>query len=731
MRREYSVAEGEVVRNPETGISYRLLFLNRDEAIVFNVEAPVAPKSIPPARRNKKDKPAESASINPILKPALPELMPLHILIHWPKEPWAVTIRNPESFTEAEKQFHSRASAVVELLHRDEPRIYHPKSRAALIALAVEKFKLSQRTIWKYLRSYWRAGKDIGALNSDLSNCGALGKLRTPNTAKRGRPRSQWLQGKIGPGINVQASDQQDIKKAVNWFRGNTEKTLETAYLWMLDAHYSGAYKRPDGTEAWGVDSRAAMTFEQFEYHSSRYFNAIDKERREAEKNKGGKKPRDRSLGTQTALVEVGTIAEVDALHTNISLVSCDRHFVIGGLVVFIVIDYVSSLIMGFSVGWDGEPYESCADALVKCVTDKVEWCAQYDISIEHDAWPAQHWPQHFHTDRGSAFMSAMADRIVEVMRPNPFANTPPMSPESKGAVENTVKLIKNVFMKMYPGTWIGKVGSQKRGVRSPHKDATKTRDEFIRAFMKVVLDVNQKVRRTATQPQRVSRGVPNSPVAIYNDALQTHRHRLRRIDPLRLEADLMTRMDATVSDEGIYLGNELYYLPDDSRHYHSAWFKKMAQDKSKVKLALNRETVDIAFLCRLGKEDGFIPCSLSPRSTQFTGMSLHEVKMTRTRQNELNTVERRNNLPQRVELIASMQRDATDAQAKTREALGYIPNSERDISNRREHSREERALERQKLEEGLRLRHGGMPPQARPQETNTEEQFDYPDLDD
>ncbi len=718
------------MRNPESGIRYRILFLKRDEAIVFDVDAPVGPKSIPPARRKESHKRGRTDSDNPRVKPAVPESRPLGVLVQWPKESWPVAIRDRDGLTDAEQKFYDRASAVVEFLHQDEPSIYYPKERAALIRAAIDKFHLTQRTIRKYLRSYWRAGKDTQALTSDLSNCGAAGKLRVPNSAKRGRPRSQWLQDRIGPGTNVQASDQHNIKKAAEWYRGNVKNTLEDAYLWMLGAYYSNSFANDDGTAAWGADPRVTINFQQFEYHCARYLNPFDNERRKAEKSRGSKKPRDRHVGAQTAALEVGTVAEIDALHTNISLVSSDRNFVIGGLVVFIVIEYVSALIIGFSVGWDGEPYESCADALVKCVTDKVEWCAQYGIGIEADEWPARHCPQHFHTDRGSAFMSQMADRIVEVMRPNRFTNTPPMSPESKGGVENTVRLVKNVFMAMYPGTWIGKVGSQNRGVPSPHKDAALTRNDFIRAFMNVVLDVNQKVRQTATSPQRVARGVPNSPVAIYNDALRTHRHRLRRLAPVRLEADLMTRMNASVSDEGIYLGYELYYLPDDVRHYQSAWFKKMAQDKTKVKLALNRETVDVAFLCRGGKEEGFISCSLSPRSAQFRGMSLREVQMNRTRQNELNTLEKHNRLSDRTERRASMQRDAKEAQAKTQKAVGYIPNSERDISNRREHRSNERAIERQKLQEDLRHRHGHVPSQAPPPTTDADS-FDYPDIDD
>ncbi|WP_265944269.1 hypothetical protein [Dechloromonas sp. A34] len=732
MRCVYSIAEGDVLCQPETRIRYRVLYLMRDEAIVFNVDAPVAPKSVPPSQRKKNSKPAVSASAEKPMKPALPELMPLAELIQWRKEHWHSVIRTQESLTGAEKRFHARASAVVELLHQDEPAIYYSRKRAKLIALAVEKFKLTQRTVWKYLRAYWQAGKETSALFSKLSNCGAAGKLRPPGSLKRGCPRSLRLQEKIGPGINVKFGDQPNINKALDWYRAHPEKTLEYAYFWMLDAFYSGEHQLPDGTKAWGANPREVMTFAQFDYHAARYFKPEDKERRDGERNKGSKVLRERYKGTQVGRYEVGEIAEVDALHCNISLVSSsDRAVVLGGMVVFIVVDYSSGLVMGFSAGWDGEPYESCADALVKCAIDKVEWCAQYDIQIESDAWPIRHWPQHFHTDRGSAFMCGMADLIVEVMRPNPFANTPPMSPESKGIVENTVKLIKLVFRVMYPGTWLAKVGSQKRGVKSPHYKAVMTRYEFIRAFMKVVLEVNGRLRRTATQPQLVARGVANTSVAICLDALRTHRHRLRRIDPLRVEAELMTRLPGRVSDKGIYLGDELYYLPDDTRHLSSTWFKRLVQDGAAVSLALNREIVDIAFLCRSGKEDAFIPCSLSPRSAQFTGMSLHEVKTTRTLRNELDTVERHNTLTQRMEHLASMQRDGKEAQAKTREALGNIPDSERDIGNRRENRRNERALERQKLGADLRQRHGGTPQQLSKQESDDDENYDYPDIDD
>lgn len=733
MTHDYFIAEGELVRNPQTGGRFVVLFLLRDEAFVYDVDAPVAPKSVPPNLRKKKgNNSAESAEASPPIKLAFPKLMPLSELIQWPKEQWRPDIRLPESCTKAEKRFHTRASGVVEFLHREEPDIYFPKTRAVLIALAMVKFGLSQRTVWKYIRLYWRVGKNISALYSDLANCGAAGSVRIAGSAKRGRPRSFWVLEKIGPGINVQPSDLPHIKRAMAWYQANPEKTLENAYHWMLDAHYSSQFERPDGTTAWGANPEAVMNFSQFEYHCQRYFDVCAKERREAEKNKGGKIPRERHKGTLDVRYEIGTIAEIDGLHCNISLVSSeDRSMVLGGMLVFIIVEYGSGLILGFSVGWDGEAYESFADALLKCTVDKVAWCAQYGIDIAPEDWPAEHWPQRFHTDRGSAFMSAMTEAAVELMKPNPFANTPPMSPESKGNVENSVKLLKLVLSQMYPGTWLAKIGSQKRGVRSPHKDSAMTRDEFIRAFMKVVLAVNQKVRTSATQPQRVARGIPNTPTAIYLDALQTHRHRLRRMDPLRLAAQLMVRMSATVSDKGIYLGDELYYLPDDPGFLASVRFKQLVQDKAKVSLALNRETVDVAFLCLPIKGHGFIPCSLSPRSQQFNRMSLREVKMTRSRKNELNKLEEHNSLSGRVEHAASMMRDGKEAKAKTKAALGNVPNAERDIGNRRENRSRERELERDKLTEDLRRKHGAPLPMPTLPESTAEECFDYPDIDD
>lgn len=728
-----TLAEGDVVRNPETGIRYRILYLFRERAVVFDVDAPVTCKSIPPSQRKKKGgNPVGPVAAKPATRFALPELKPFSELIQWPKETWVTKIRQPDSLTDAEQRFHTRASGVVEFLHQHEPDIYFPQQRAALFAYAMAKFEVSQRTVWKYLRSFWRAGKTTSALYSSLSNCGALGILRDPRDKKRGRPPSIFLQEKNGPGINVQPGDQKNIKRAVEWYRAKPEKTLDDAYLWMLEAHYSSLFEKPDGVKVWGANPQAVMNFPQFEYHSQRYLNPFDKERRAAEKNKGGKNPRDRHQGALVIRHEVGTIAEVDALHCNISLVAeADRSLVLGGMVVIIIVECSTGMVMGFSVGWDGEAYECFADALVKCVEDKVEWCAKFGVQIEADDWPAEHLTQHLHGDRGSAFMSRMVDRLVELMKPNPFANTPPMSPESKGIVENTVKLIKQVFRRMYPGTWIAKVGSQKRGVLSPHKYSGMTRNEFIRAFMDVVLEVNQRVRTTATQPQLVARGVPTTPVAYFLDALRTHRHRLRRVAPLQLEAQLLTRMPATASDKGLYLGDELYYLPDDGRHLTSAWFKKMAQDEAKVSLALNRETIDVAFLCMPGKGGELISCSLSPRSSQFLGMSLHEVQMTRTRKNELNKVEEQHSLPRRVERAASMLRDGKEATAKTKAAIGNIPNAERDIGNRRENRSQERAQERRKVEADLRQRHGGIPHAPNKQDSDDEENYDYPDIDD
>lgn len=367
-------------------------------------------------------------------------------------------------------------------------------------------------------------------------------------------------------------------------------------------------------------------------------------------------------------------------------------------------------------------------DALVKCVTDKVAWCAEYGVAIEPEDWPAKHWPQHLHSDRGSAFMSVMADRVAETMKPNPFGNTPPMTPEGKGSVENSVKLVKGVLSRRYPGTWLRKVGHQKRGEPSPHYQAVMTRPEFVRALMLVVLEVNQKVRRgAATNPQRVARGIPNSSVAIFNDALDTHRNRLRKLEPIQLEAALLPRFKAKVSDKGIYLSDELYYLPDNSSDLASGWYQKLVLDNAAVELAMNRETVNGALLCLPWKAGGYIRCSLSPRSMQWANMSLREVQMTRTKQNVLNQVEKLNQLHARVARAETMQRDGDEAGAKTKDALGGIPFSERDVGNRRENRRQERAFERQKPPH----RDAGGRSSLSTQNMPSENSFDYPDVED
>ena len=156
-----------------------------------------------------------------------------------------------------------------------------------------------------------------------------------------------------------------------------------------------------------------------------------------------------------------------------------------------------------------------------------------------------------------------------------------------------------------------------------------------------------------------------------------------------------------------------------------------MAQDEAEVSLALNRETVDVAFLCMPGKGGELISCSLSPRSSQFRGKSLREVQMTRQRKNELNKVEEQHSLPKRVKRAASMSRDGKEATAKTKAAIGNIPNAERDIGNRHENRSQERAQVRQVLGNDLRQRHGTSAPPIRAPETSDDENFDYPDIDD
>lgn len=161
-----------------------------------------------------------------------------------------------ENLSEVEKTIREKAWNLISTLAclENEPAIYQKNPRGLMIKEVTNHFnagkakgsrqekndeRVTEKTIYTYLRRYWQRGKTINALLPDYCNSGGRGKSKTAGEKKRGRPRKYAGLPEIGEGRNIDESDKRIFRVSINLFYETSKRNpLKTAYKLMLKTYY-------------------------------------------------------------------------------------------------------------------------------------------------------------------------------------------------------------------------------------------------------------------------------------------------------------------------------------------------------------------------------------------------------------------------------------------------------------------------------------------------------------
>lgn len=633
-------------------------------------------------------------------------------------------IRDASVWSRAEREFHDRIKPVLQKLGHCEPEIYYPETRFKLIRAAVSEFNLTRQTIFTYLRLYWAAGKDLRKIHVKYAHCGAPGKPRISSEKKLGRPRRQALREaeQHGVGINVSMEARECIRVlAYDGLKAGWN--ISKCYRNYLIRHHWQDLLQPDGSIK--PDYSRHLTREQFNFHYHSFVQLEDQLRAKLQPHTFEQRTRAQHKGVRQAGLEVGRIYQVDGTKLNIPLVrASNRNEYIGTAIAILVTEVESGVIVGCWVGYEHEVYEAVAMALVVTVTNKVEYCKRYGVTIEDWQWSVEHFCQSLVVDRGSAFFQPISDCILRALGNNPLINTPAFRADLKGVVENINGLMKAWLANNIDTAYRGKGMYAERGTPDPRHKGQYTLEEVTRAFLHGVIAQNTRINRSfPTLPEL--EGVPTTPIHIWNWALENHRHRLTRKNPDELELLLLPRTEATITTEGIYVQHELYYAPEEGR---PAWFRQMEQKKARVQVIQNRYCMDYVYLPHPECPGQYVRCSLLPKSQQFRGMTLAEVVSLRRKRSVTNALYEPTQLSTQ---LKAEQAGARDRKHATREkALMRDPNQTKAdiVSNARDRRNAEKKVEHRKLAAHLATLGQGM--SASTPETEKVDDYAYPELD-
>lgn len=350
----------------------------------------------------------------------------------------------PELTTSNEKheQRRNRAWNLISGIVSQEPDIYRPQKRAALLRQVAEANSVQIPNIYEYLGRYWKGGKIPNALLPRYENCG---KNSAANSAqsRRGRKKTEGAEGKI-----LTNQDYQNFTDSIlEWYMGKEQLTLEKTFKNMLGKYYTSidSEGNPVRFSPDDVPSR-----NQFLYWHRTHRDLLEEEkarkglRSYTLENRGG------TGHTETFLSGPCASSQIDATIADIFLVSkYDRNSIVGRPVMYFLMDSYSRMVMGMYISLDPPSWRSAAQCILNATEDKVEFCAEYGVNIQPEEWPCMHAPNAIVADRGE-METATADLLVKDLGIR-LEVMPPYRGDLKGIIEKHFNTI-DVQLSDLPG---------------------------------------------------------------------------------------------------------------------------------------------------------------------------------------------------------------------------------------------------------------------------------------
>ena len=323
--------------------------------------------------------------------------------------------------------------------------------RSRLIGSMAEEYRVSKQTVRSYLCLYL-SYMDVTAL--------------VPKHREDDRVLTQ---------------DEKNMRWALNKFFYTTKKqSLMTAYTMMLKEKY--------------CDALGVLAEEYPSYYQFRYFYRKTRNLQNFYISRDGLKNYQRNNrpltgeGVQEFAPTVGT-GMLDATVCDIYLVN-DTGSLVGRPILTACIDAYSGLCCGYSLSWEGGVY-SLRGLMLNIISDKVDWCGRFGISIQKEDWDCDMLPATFITDMGSEYTSGNFEQIAELGVK--VVNLPSYRPELKGLVEKFFDLIQDSYKKYLKGKGVIEPDYQERGTHDYRKDACLTMSDFEKIILRCIIYYNSR----------------------------------------------------------------------------------------------------------------------------------------------------------------------------------------------------------------------------------------------
>lgn len=304
---------------------------------------------------------------------------------------------------------------------------------------------------------------------------------------------------------------------------------------------------------------------------------------------------------------EIGSF-QMDATQADIYLVSrLDKKSIIGRPNIYLAVDTVSQLIVGFYCGLEsGE--QAVINCLVNAASDKVLFCNKYGIEIKKEEWPNTGLPGEIITDKGREFLGSRINELCYTYGVELEA-LPPYRPDEKSLVERSFQLIQDRFKPYLRGKGIIEPDAQERWATDYRSQATLTIDDFIKILIRCILYLNNN--RMVSNPSYSSEiPIPSHLWEKYKDKNESN---LIDINEHQLYQFGLKRKEAVLSRKGIK-HKGLWYINHE--------YKKIINYKNygdKVTIAYDSDDISIIYLIN---QSQYIPFELASYCKIYTGIT-------------------------------------------------------------------------------------------------------------
>ncbi|WP_153130471.1 Mu transposase C-terminal domain-containing protein [Dechloromonas hortensis] len=490
-----------------------------------------------------------------------------------------------------------------------------PRLRNTLINQRASETGTSPRTLLKHLRAWWLNGQCPDALLPAFNKRGST----SGSTANRGRPPKYADR----PIFQVTADDLACFKTVIDgvYLKGEVS-TLAGAYQKLRERYYSRTDSEgrpvllPDGE---------APTYMQFR----RAFFAAYPQAIVIRKKKGdseyelNSRPVLGSLYAET--YTVGDIFEIDSTIADVFLVSSkNRARIIGKPTLYLIVDRKSWLITGFYVGFESASWPAAMQAILSISEDKERLCKRYGVPYDPNDWPAHGvFPKEFVADRGGEMLSKDSTALCDGLAVN-VRNLPKRRADHKPFVECSFKLIHQPISQVIPG-YEPPCNVTKRQGKHYEQDAALTLDEFIQTILRVIIRHNRSVRTVdrLSAEQVLDGDFLPIPIDVWNREIRQRAGALSRIGEERVRFALLPKTQATVTHEGIRLGECYYGCPEAmDRGWYDIARRSGTYD---VPVSFDLRLMDDIYIHDTQSPTGYVTATLLDKCRDFRGLSKAE----------------------------------------------------------------------------------------------------------